>query len=106
MSDFSNHYSENSFWEKVRNFAIIAGRELIENALILYYCLQDPDTPAWAKTVIISALAYFIFPLDALPDPIFVDDLGVLASALATIMFCIKEEHRIRAKERLAEWFN
>ncbi|MCS7053909.1 MAG: YkvA family protein [Ignavibacterium sp.] len=106
MSEYSNNYSDESFWDKVKNFAIIAGKELIEKALILFYCLQDPDTPAWAKGVIISALGYFIFPIDALPDPIFVDDLGVIATALATVVVHIKEEHKLKAKEQLARWFN
>ena len=47
---------------------IKAGKEVIEKALILYYCLQDDDTPAWAKTTIIGALGYFISPIDAIPD--------------------------------------
>ena len=32
-----SEYSDNSFWDKVKSFAIIAGREVIEKALWLYY---------------------------------------------------------------------
>ena len=61
-------YSDASFWDKVRNYATSAGREVIETALKLYYCAQDNDTPAWAKSVILGALAYFILPADAVMD--------------------------------------
>lgn len=56
-------YSDSSFWDKLKNFAKAAGKEVIEKALFLYYAAQENDTPVWAKTVIYSALAYFISPI-------------------------------------------
>ena len=107
--DYTKDYDEESFWKKVRSFALQAGKELIEKALILYYCLQDGDTPAWAKTVIIGALGYFIWPLDAIPDftPAvgYADDLGVIVAAIGTVMMHIKPGHRRKAKEKMKEWF-
>ena len=108
-SDFSKEYSDDRFWEKVKAFAIKAGREVLEKALTMYYCLQDPDTPAWAKAIIIGALGYFILPFDAIPDMIpvagFTDDLAVLAAALLVVSAHVKQEHRDRAEEKLREWF-
>ena len=43
-------YTDESFWEKVKTHARRAGREVLEKALMLYYCLKDGDTPAWART--------------------------------------------------------
>ena len=40
------YYSQNGFWNKLRNFARTAGREVVEHALSLYYTAQAPDTPA------------------------------------------------------------
>ncbi|MGJ3196969.1 DUF1232 domain-containing protein [Peribacillus castrilensis] len=34
----------------------------------MFYTLQKPTTPAWAKTVIVGALGYFILPIDLIPD--------------------------------------
>lgn len=34
------------------------------------------------KVAFWGALAYTIFPIDVLPDPIYLDDIGVLAAAL------------------------
>lgn len=109
FSEFSKEYNDRSFWKKIKAFAGSAGKSVIEKALILYYCLIDRDTPAWAKTVIASALGYFILPADAIPDLIpaagYSDDLGVLASALAMVALHIKSEHKEKAKEQLKIWF-
>lgn len=107
--DHSKDYSDESFWQKVRSFAIKAGRELIEKALILYYCLKDDETPGWAKSVILGALGYFIFPMDAIPDLLpavgYADDLGVLVAAIGVVLEHIKPKHRQRAEEILKTWF-
>ena len=107
--DYSEHFSEDSFWEKVKKYALMAGKEVIEKALVLYCACQDPDTPAWAKAVIISALGYFILPLDAIPDftPIvgYSDDLGALIVALAAIGVHVKEGCFQEAEEQLKRWF-
>jgi uncharacterized membrane protein YkvA (DUF1232 family) len=107
MSDQERHYEETSFWRKIRRFALRAGRNVIEKALILYFCMRDPDTPRWARGVIVGALVYFVLPLDLVPDFLpgigFTDDLGVLVAALTTILAHVKREHRERARE-LLEW--
>jgi uncharacterized membrane protein YkvA (DUF1232 family) len=100
-------HDETSFWRKIRRVALKAGRAVIEHALILYFCMRDPATPRWARGVIVGALAYFVLPLDAVPDLIpavgFADDLGVLATALATVLAHVKPAHRERARE-LLDW--
>ena len=108
-SDFSKEYSDDSFWKKVTKYALKAGREVLEKALIMYYCLKDDDTPAKSKAVILGALAYFIIPFDAIPDVLpgvgYTDDLGVLAAALVFVASNIKQEHRDMADAKLQEWF-
>jgi uncharacterized membrane protein YkvA (DUF1232 family) len=107
--DYGAEYSDESFWAKVVAFALKAGREVIRLALTLYNCLQDEETPKWARTVIVGALGYFIFPADVIPDFVpgagFTDDLAVLMAAVATVMVHIKPEHREQAEERMKEWF-
>lgn len=107
--EFSSAYGDESFWQKVASYALAAGREVIEKALTLYYCLQDPDTPLWAKSVIVGTLGYFIVPLDAIPDitPVvgYGDDLGALAFALAMVAAHVKPEHREKAQEKVKSWF-
>lgn len=105
----SDHYSEDSFWEKIRKFGKKAGYKVVYAALLLFYCLKDGNVPAWAKTVIIGSLAYFISPLDAIPDIVpvagFTDDLGSLVAALGIVAVYINDDIRQKAKSKLADWF-
>lgn len=102
-------FDHGGFWAKVRRFAVVAGREVIEKALWLYYAAQAPATPAWAKSVIYGALAYFVLPMDAIPDLLpgvgFTDDLGALAAAIAAVSMYIDDDVRTKTKTRMAAWF-
>jgi uncharacterized membrane protein YkvA (DUF1232 family) len=75
---------------------------IAEEVVALYYCLLDPKTPVWVKGVVAAALAYFILPLDALPDILpligLSDDLTVLSTALAAISTHLTDEHRAKAR--------
>jgi uncharacterized membrane protein YkvA (DUF1232 family) len=108
-NEYTRSYSEENFWDKLVRYAKTAGAEVVERALQLYYAAQDPATPAWAKGAIYSALGYFIFPLDAIPDVIpavgYSDDLGVLAAAVATVAFYITPAVKQKATQKLQDWF-
>lgn len=86
------------------------GLEFITLALTLHVCLVDADTPEWAKTVIVGALGYFIFPLNQLPDiaPLigYADDFGVLTAALAMVAAHVKPEHRAWAETIVSTLFH
>ncbi len=102
-------FTETGFWNKIKHFGRQAGREVVERALWLYYAAQKPNTPAWAKTVIFGALAYFITPLDAIPDltPLggFSDDLGALAAALTMVSLYIDDGVKSLAAQKISQWF-
>ena len=90
-------------WEKVRrNLHRIP---FAEDALAAGYCALDPRTPAYAKSVLLGAVGYFVMPADAIPDFIlglgFTDDASVIALALGTIARHMKPEHRDRARALL-----
>lgn len=108
--DYSNEFTDKSFWQKVAHGAKAAGREIIEKALTMYYAAMDKDTPVWAKTVLIGALGYFICPIDAIPDAIpvggYADDAGAIAAALSMVAAHIKPEHKEQAKSKAVEWFS
>ncbi|MGB5324064.1 MAG: hypothetical protein WBN40_01400, partial [Pseudomonadales bacterium] len=55
--DVETAYSEEKFWAKLRRYAASAGKDVVEAALKLFYAMQDPDTPASAKAIIVGALA-------------------------------------------------
>ncbi len=102
-------YSPDALKTKLLGFAKLAGRQVVEKALILYHTLQGPDTPAAAKATIVGALAYFILPLDAVADFLpgvgFTDDLGVIAAALVTVSGYVTDEIRETAARQAAAWF-
>lgn len=79
---------------------------LAKETVAMYFCMLDPKTPLWVKATSAAALAYFILPLDAIPDlmPLagFSDDAGVLATALTAISTYVTDEHRDRAKAWMA----
>ncbi|USG65499.1 YkvA family protein [Brevibacillus ruminantium] len=106
---YAKAYSEESFWKKVKKFAKKAGGKVVYVALLLYYALQNPKTPAWAKTVILGALGYFISPLDIVPDvtPVvgYGDDLTTLIGALVMVAVYIDEEVKGKARSKLTDWF-
>ena len=109
QDEFSKEYSESNFWNKLGGYARVAGSEVVERALQLFYAAQDPGTPAWARGVIFAALGYFIAPLDAIPDLVplagFSDDLGVLALAIATVIFYITPDVKAKARAKMRDWF-
>lgn len=110
INGFGKEYSEDGFWSKIKQFAKVAGIEVIGKALQLYYTFQNSNTPAWAKTVIIGALGYFISPIDAIPDitPVigYVDDVGVLTAAIATVSTYITDDIKEKALSKVNEWFS
>lgn len=110
ISEYKLHYSEKSFWAKITKHYKKAGIKLMEIALSLYYSLRDDETPSWAKSIILGALGYFIFPIDMLPDfvPIvgFSDDIVAMSVAFATVAIYVKQEHKIKAKQKIISFFN
>lgn len=86
------------------------GCPVLCKSLVLYYTFKDPKTPTWAKTTILGALGYLVSLVDAIPDIIpvvgYTDDLGVLAVAVSTIAFYIKEEHKEKAHAKAKTLIN
>jgi uncharacterized membrane protein YkvA (DUF1232 family) len=92
------------FWKKLRQFA--AKLPIAEDLLTAYYCAFDRNTPNHVRTALLAALAYFVLPIDLVPDllPIvgFTDDAAVLAGAIRVVWVHIQPAHREAAREALA----
>ena len=101
--------SSATFWRKLRGMVAIAGRKTLFSSLVLFNCLKDRDTPAWARGVIVGALGYLILPTDLIPDMLpgagYGDDWSTIVVALGTVAAYIKETHKLRAKEQLDKLF-
>lgn len=94
---------EDDFWRKVRK---VTGRiPFAPDVVALWYCARDPDTPLGVRATIYGAIAYFILPIDLIPDVVaglgFTDDAAVIAAVIGTVASHIKPSHRNAAREAL-----
>jgi uncharacterized membrane protein YkvA (DUF1232 family) len=88
------------FWRKLRR--LIGRIPFAEDLVAAYYCATDPATPLFARATLLGAVAYFVMPIDAIPDALaivgFTDDATVLAAAIAVaganILACHREAAR------------
>ena len=107
--DYSNEYSEDSLFNKIKKNFSKAGISVVYGALLLFYALKDPSVPMKAKATIIGALGYFIAPLDLIADPIPVagygDDLAAIITALGIISIYLTEETKQKARNKTKELF-
>ncbi|MCG7394647.1 DUF1232 domain-containing protein [Microvirga sp. ACRRW] len=94
------------FWDKLKR---VAGKiPFAEDLVAAFYCATDSKTPSRVKLILLGAIAYFVFPMDAVSDflPLlgFADDAAVLAAAITQVAGSITEEHRSKARETLGEF--
>ena len=92
------------FWPKMRKVA--AHVPFASEALAVWYCARDEETPVAAKGMMFAALAYFVMPFDAIPDFIagigYTDDAAVFMAVLALVGKHLKPRHRAAAKAAVA----
>ena len=88
------------FWRKLKRVA--ARLPFAEELLAAYYCAFDRATPLQVKATLVGAIAYFVLPLDAIPDVLpvlgFTDDAAVLATTLRLVASSIQPAHRKAAR--------
>ena len=96
------------FWPKIAR--VVAHIPFAKDALSVWYCARDDDTPIAAKGMMLAALAYFVLPVDAIPDFIaglgYTDDAAVFTALMAVIGKNLKPRHKAAAKrdiERLRQ---
>jgi uncharacterized membrane protein YkvA (DUF1232 family) len=93
------------FWPKLK--AVARKLPFARDLVAAYYCAVDPNTPTRVKGILLAALAYFVLPVDMVPDILlgigFTDDATVLATAIALVARHIRPEHRAKADAALAD---
>ena len=89
------------FWPKIQRTA--ARIPFADQALAAWYAARDPQTPMAAKGMIFAGLAYFVMPVDAIPDIFagigYTDDAAVITAVLAMVGANIKRRHRDKAED-------
>lgn len=94
---------DKGFWPKISKVA--ARVPFAKEALSVWFCAKDEETPLAAKGMMLAALAYFVMPFDAVPDFIaglgYTDDAAVFAALLAILGRNLKPRHREAARQAL-----
>jgi uncharacterized membrane protein YkvA (DUF1232 family) len=94
------------FWPKIRRIA--ARAPFAEDAVALWFCALDKETPASTKALLLAALAWFVVPKPFRPRrlPIpglqIADEAAVIAAALALARRAVQPRHREQARAVLA----
>ncbi|WP_421725938.1 YkvA family protein [Bauldia sp.] len=93
------------FWATFRKAARVI--PYTDEVVAAYYCALDPTTPNRVRGILLAALAYFVLPVDALPDFLagvgFTDDLTVLVAAISMVRSHITPAHREAARAVLED---
>ena len=79
----------------------------MDDVIASYFCAMDPATPSKVRVTLLAALAYFVLPVDTIPDFLagvgFGDDATVLLAAIAMIRSHLREDHYQAAREALKD---
>jgi len=94
-------YVKSGFWDKLKKYA--SKVPFARDAVALYFCAMDPETPLAAKATAVATLAYWILPVDLIPDFIpvagFADDAAAVFFAIRKLRQNITDEHYAKADE-------
>jgi uncharacterized membrane protein YkvA (DUF1232 family) len=99
------------FWPTARK--ALRHIPFMEDVVAAYFCAMDSSTPFRVRAALIGALAYFVLPIDAIPDVLtlvgFADDASVLLAVLTLVGSHIKDTHTspavIADRDAVYEWF-
>ena len=100
----------NALMDKLRPWALKAGRVATRPLLQFYYVMDDDNTSTLDRVLIYAAIIYTILPMDLLPSVIY-KFLGILDDGVA-ILFVYKKikdkitpEINAKVEDTLNEWF-
>ena len=100
----------NALMDKLRPWALKAGRVATRPLLQFYYVMDDDSTSTLDRVLIYAAIIYTILPMDFLPRSVF-KFLGVLDDGVAMLYVDKKSKNRItpeinrKVEDTLNEWF-
>lgn len=100
----------NALMDKLRPWALKAGRVATRPLLQFYYVMDDENTSTLDRVLIYAAIIYTIIPMDFLPRSIY-KFLGVLDDGVAMLYVYKKIKDKItpeinaKVEDTLNEWF-
>ena len=100
----------NALMDKLRPWALKAGRVATRPLLQFYYVMDDETTSTLDRVLIYAAIVYTILPIDLVPSVVY-KFLGILDDGFAMIYVYKKIKNRItpeieaKVEDTLNEWF-
>lgn len=100
----------NDMMDKLRPWALKAGRVTARPILQFYYVMEDENTSTLDRVLIYAAIAYIILPMDIIPAVVY-KFLGVLDDGVAMLYVYRKIKGKItprinaKVEDTLNEWF-
>ena len=100
----------NALMDKLRPWALKAGRAATKPLLQFYYVMDDDNTSSLDRILIYAAIFYTILPMDLLPSVIY-KFLGVLDDGVAMLYVYKKIKDKMtpevnrKVEETLNDWF-
>lgn len=106
IKDYTDKYSEDGLWEKIKKYAAKIGLDVVYKALQLFYVAQSPNCPMRVRAGIYGALGYLIAPIDFIPDILlgvgYTDDAAAIAFAILLAQAYINDDIRKQARDKIA----
>ena len=100
----------NALMDKLRPWALKAGRVATRPLLQFYYVMDDDDTSTLDRVLIYAAIVYTILPMDLIPSAVY-KVLGILDDGVAMLYVYKKIKDKItpeinaKVEDTLNEWF-
>ena len=100
----------NGLMDKLRPWALKAGRVATRPLLQFYYVMDDDKTSTLDRVLIYAAIIYTILPMDLIPSEVY-KFLGVLDDGVAMLYVYKKIKNRItpeinrKVEDTLNDWF-
>ena len=100
----------NALMDKLRPWALKAGRVATRPLLQFYYVMEDEKTSTLDRVLIYAAIIYTIMPMDLIPSAVY-KFLGILDDGVAMLYVykkikdTITPEINAKVEETLNDWF-
>lgn len=106
-SAVAEEHVQNNLWDYVKKIGAKLGKAALDAINYLWEVMKNPEIPIQAKLIAISALLYFINPIDFVPDVIpffgFTDDAAALAAAVTSITYIIHIHEESKKQKEIGE---
>ncbi|EGU40303.1 hypothetical protein VIS19158_00890 [Vibrio scophthalmi LMG 19158] len=95
---------ERTFWRKVKGSAKKLGEEIAVTGIKSWLAMTDSQTSVRHKAILGGALAYFVLPVDMVPDVLagvgFTDDMAAMTLAANSVGTAITDQHEQAARDK------